>query len=233
MPSDAGIGRIFKHLRAVFSLQILRAPVHSSTALQSSRSVCSSSPGRMMLALTISADFPGTLFLETEMVGKSDSIAAEAAEEGTDPPGKEAMGSSRYPFRFELGDDEEDDPPLLLLLLLLLTGDPNVPFPVPVLRCGVEILYPRGKERERRKQSVNNRESHSSLTFVLSSDRGGGLRQGMPQRAIQKKRMTRVVSKLAKKEKKKGQNETYVVTAQRLQRPKKVVSTLNLTGLRS
>jgi hypothetical protein len=34
-----------------------------------------------MLARTISADFPGTLFLATVMAGRRDSIAAEAAEE--------------------------------------------------------------------------------------------------------------------------------------------------------
>jgi hypothetical protein len=80
-----------------------------------------------MLALTISADFPGTLFLETEMVGNNDSMAAEAAEEGTDPPGKEAMGSSRYPFRFELGEDEVDPPPPPLF-----PDDPDAPLPFPV-----------------------------------------------------------------------------------------------------
>ena len=85
-----------------------------------------------MLALTISADFPGTLFFETDIVGKRDSIAAEAAEEGTDPPGKDAIRSSRYPFRFELGDDDaEVDCPLPPLLLLLFPGDPEGPFPVP------------------------------------------------------------------------------------------------------
>lgn len=85
-----------------------------------------------MLALTISADFPGTLFLETEMVGNNDSIAAEAAEEWTDPPSKEAMGSSRYPFRFEFGEDDVDPPPPPPLPPPLFPDDPEAPFPFPV-----------------------------------------------------------------------------------------------------
>lgn len=104
--------------------QILRAPEHSRTALQSSRSVCSFKPGRTMLALTISADFPGTLFLETVMAGRRDSMAAEAADEADAPPGKLERISSLC--RLVTGDDAVDDV-APVPLRPALPGDPDDP----------------------------------------------------------------------------------------------------------
>lgn len=80
----------------------------------------------MMVARTISADLPGTLFLATVIEGSKDSMAADAAEEGVDPPGKLAMRSSLF-CRCEDGDDAVDPVPVPVL------GDPPLPFVPPIV----------------------------------------------------------------------------------------------------
>lgn len=77
-----------------------------------------------MVARTISADFPGTLFLATVIEGSRDSMAADAAEEGVDPPGKVAIRSSLF-CRCEVGDDAVDPDPAPVL------GDPPLLFVPP------------------------------------------------------------------------------------------------------
>jgi hypothetical protein len=84
-----------------------------------------------MLALTISADFPGTLFLETVMAGRRDSMAAEAADEAAVPPGKLERISSLC--RLATGDDAADDV-APVPLRPTLPGDPDDPFSVEIMQ---------------------------------------------------------------------------------------------------